>query len=313
MLGTYLRLVATMTLWGGTFIAGRLLADVGPATASLMRFAVASLFMLALCWRLEGRAPRLSRGQIIPVLLLGLTGIFLYNIFFLTGLKTVTAGRASLIIAGNPALIAVLAAIFFKEPFGRVKILGLALSILGALVVISRGELGAILGQVKIGDLFIFGCVFAWSSYTVLGKKVMNGLSPVAAVTWSCLAGMLYLFPMALHEGLSANLAAANSVEWASMAYLGVFGTGVGFSWYYEGVKTLGAGRAGVFINLVPVNAVLMGWLLLGEAVDLSLAIGAALIFTGVYLVNRPARRDSAPEPQAEAATAQPDPAPIAR
>jgi drug/metabolite transporter (DMT)-like permease len=287
MLGTYLRLAATMTLWGGTFIAGRLLSHVGPSTASLMRFVVAGLFMVALCYRLEGGVPRLERRQVVPVLLLGFTGVFLYNFFFLSGLQTITAGRASLIIAGNPVFIAAFAALFFKEGFGKLKAAGLILSITGALTVISRGQLDAVLAQVRPGDLFILGCVFAWSSYTLLGKKVMNGLSPVGAVTWSCLAGMVFLLPMAVREGLFAHLAGATPLEWGAMVYLGVFGTGVGFSWYYQGIQRLGAARAGVFINLVPVNAVLMGWLLLGESVDLSLLVGAGLIFTGVYLVNR--------------------------
>jgi drug/metabolite transporter (DMT)-like permease len=287
MLGTYLRLAATMTLWGGTFIAGRLLSHVGPSTASLMRFVVAGLFMVVLCYRLEGGVPRLERRQVVPVLLLGFTGVFLYNFFFLSGLQTITAGRASLIIAGNPVFIAAFAALFFKEGFGKLKAAGLILSITGALTVISRGQLDAVLAQVRPGDLFILGCVFAWSSYTLLGKKVMNGLSPVGAVTWSCLAGMVFLLPMAVHEGLFAHLAGATPLEWGAMVYLGVFGTGVGFSWYYQGIQRLGAARAGVFINLVPVNAVLMGWLLLGESVDLSLLVGAGLIFTGVYLVNR--------------------------
>ncbi|MGE4468816.1 MAG: DMT family transporter [Desulfovibrio sp.] len=287
MLGTYLRLAATMTLWGGTFIAGRLLSHVGPSTASLMRFVVAALFMVALCYRLEGGVPRLERRQVVPVLLLGFTGVFLYNFFFLSGLQTITAGRASLIIAGNPVFIAAFAALFFKEGFGKLKAAGLILSITGALTVISRGQLDAVLAQVRPGDLFILGCVFAWSSYTLLGKKVMNGLSPVGAVTWSCLAGMVFLLPMAVREGLFAHLAGATPLEWGAMVYLGVFGTGVGFSWYYQGIQRLGAARAGVFINLVPVNAVLMGWLLLDESVDLSLLVGAGLIFTGVYLVNR--------------------------
>jgi drug/metabolite transporter (DMT)-like permease len=252
-----------------------------------MRFVVAGLFMVALCYRLEGGVPRLERRQVVPVLLLGFTGVFLYNFFFLSGLQTITAGRASLIIAGNPVFIAAFAALFFKEGFGKLKAAGLILSITGALTVISRGQLDAVLAQVRPGDLFILGCVFAWSSYTLLGKKVMNGLSPVGAVTWSCLAGMVFLLPMAVREGLFAHLAGATPLEWGAMVYLGVFGTGVGFSWYYQGIQRLGAARAGVFINLVPVNAVLMGWLLLGESVDLSLLVGAGLIFTGVYLVNR--------------------------
>jgi hypothetical protein len=106
------------------------------------------------------------------------------------------------------------------------------------------------------------------------------------------------LLPVALWAGLGAELARATPLELACCAYLGIFGTGLGFTWYYEGILRFGASRAGVFINLVPVNAVAMGWLLLGEGVDLSLLFGTALILTGVWLVNKPSSPPQQPRGQ---------------
>ncbi|MBU1247784.1 MAG: DMT family transporter [Proteobacteria bacterium] len=286
----YLKLVATMTLWGGTFIAGRLLADMGATSGALLRFVAATAFLLAVTLRKEGRLAPLPRSQWGKVTFLAFTGVFLYNICFLYGLQTVPAGRASLIIASIPAIIAVASALLFKERLTALKVLGVALSIIGAMTVISRGDLLMVFDHASLGDLFILGCVGSWAAYSLMGKQVMGELSPLAAVTWSCILGTIMLLPVALGTGLAGELAQATPVDWLSCVYLGVCGTGLGFTWYYQGIQRLGAARAGVFINLVPVNAVTMGCLLLGEPVGLSLLAGAALIITGVYLVNKPPR-----------------------
>jgi drug/metabolite transporter (DMT)-like permease len=70
--------------------------------------------------------------------------------------------------------------------------------------------------------------------------------------------------------------------------YLGFFGTCLGFIWYYEGIREIGPSKAGVFINFVPISAVIMSFFLLGEPVDLSLLVGGALVLSGIYLTNRP-------------------------
>lgn len=286
---TYLKLAATATFWGGTFIAGRLLADMGALSASFLRFVVATAFLTAVCLKVEGRLPALTPRRFMGVLLLGLTGVFLYNYCFLSGLKTVDAGHASLIIAAIPAVIATTSALLFKEPFGPRKGLGVIVCVCGALTVISRGDLTGILDQTSPGDLFILGCVGSWAAYSLLGKKVMEGMTPLGAVTWSSLLGCLMLLPAALASGLAHDLARAGSTQWGAVAYLGIFGTGLGFTWYYQGIRALGPSRAGVFINLVPVNAVIMGNLILGESIGWSLLAGAGLVLTGVWLVNRPA------------------------
>jgi drug/metabolite transporter (DMT)-like permease len=73
-----------------------------------------------------------------------------------------------------------------------------------------------------------------------------------------------------------------------SIVYLGFFGTSLGFIWYYEGIRTIGPSRAGVFINLVPICAVILAFFMLDEAIDSSIILGAILVFSGVYLTNRP-------------------------
>jgi len=84
----YIKLLLTAVFWGGTFIAGRVVAkDVGPYSAAFLRFAIASVFLLLLTWKAEGKLPMPMRRQILPVILLGMTGVFSYNVFFLKGLK----------------------------------------------------------------------------------------------------------------------------------------------------------------------------------------------------------------------------------
>ncbi len=290
---TYVKLVVTMTMWGGTFIAGRLLAEMNATSGSLFRFIAATAFLVAVTLKQEGRIAPLPRSQWLPVGFLALTGVFLYNIFFLSGLQTVPAGHASLIIASIPAVIAICSAMFLGERLTLLKLLGIVLSIIGAMTIISRGEILKLLSQAVLGDLFILGCVASWAAYSLVGKKVMGELTPLAAVTWSCILGTLMLLLTAIYSGLSAEALPVTATHWLSCAYLGIFGTGLGGIWYYQGIQKLGTAKAGVFINLVPINAVIMGWFLLGEPVGLSLFLGAVLIITGVYLVNKPSEKQA--------------------
>ncbi len=300
---TSLMLFATAVIWGGTFIAGRLLSqEVAPFTGALLRFVSASAFLLAvLLWK-EGRMPKITRALILPLLGLGATGVFAYNAFFLLGLKTVPAGRAALIIAGNPVAITLMSRLLFKEPLSPMKLAGVALCLTGAAVVIGHGNpLALFTGAVGLGELSIVGCVFSWTAYTLLGKSVMGTgkplqakLTALQAVTVSCLIGMVMLLPFAICEGLPGQLTRLSLTGWASVAYLGVLGTGLGFVWFYKGVQAIGPSRAAVFINFVPVSAAVLGVVLLGENLDASLVAGGALVLGGVALTNRPQKRATA-------------------
>jgi drug/metabolite transporter (DMT)-like permease len=300
----YLKLFLTAVFWGGTFVAGRLLSrEAPPFSAALLRFLVASVLLVPFVWATRGGLPRLSARQVPVVFLLGLTGVFAYNAFFFAGLQTVSASRASLIIANNPVFIALFASLIFREPLTARQIAGIGLSVCGAVTVISHGHPTAILaGGFHGGEFYIMGCVLSWVAYSLVGKVALRGLPPLAAVTYACLVGTALLALPAGSEGVLGLAPSLSLRAWACVVYLGALGTALGFIWYYQGIRAVGPSRAGVFINFVPVSGVLLAYLILHETLDASLWAGAALVGTGVYLTNRPARRRAAatPVPQSE-------------
>ena len=284
----YIKLLLTALFWGGTFIAGKLIANrVEPFSAAFLRFCVASLLLLILTSRERGGFPPIKKTQFITLFLLGMTGVFSYNALFFKGLQFMGAGRASLIIANNPVIITLFAALIFKEKLSWIKVSGIVLSVTGAMVVISKGSPGELLrGGVGWGEILIFGCVGSWVAYTLIGKAIMKDLSPLASVSYSSLIGTAALFIPALAEGMTTAVPQYSILDWVCIAYLGVFGTVLGFVWYYEGIKALGPTRAGQFINFVPICAILLAFFILGEPVTLSLLVGAGLVISGVSLTN---------------------------
>src|SRR5262245_42660492 len=154
--------------WSGVFPAVNIvLQSMGLFTSVFLRFAAASLILLALLrWR-EGRWPRLSPRESVLVAGLGLLGITVYNCLFSYGLTLVEASRAALIVPTNPAFTALFAALLLGERLGRVRAAGVALSVLGALWVLSRGSPQAAMFEVGMGEIVLVACIFMWSGYTL--------------------------------------------------------------------------------------------------------------------------------------------------
>lgn len=284
----YIKLLLTAFFWGGTFIAGRIVAgEVMPFSGAFLRFAIASFFLILITLKIEGKLPILERSLFPPVIFLGLTGVFAYNVFFFKGLQTVDAGRAALIIALNPVMISLFSSLFFKEELNLTKITGILLSVTGALTVISRGEPFQILdGHLGWGELNILGCVASWVSFSLAGKSVLKKISPLVAISYSSIAGTLLLTVPALMEGIWSYAPTYSGGAWTGLFFLGFFGTVLGFVWYYEGIEKIGPTKAGLFINVVPLSAVILAFFFLNEPLTLSLLIGAVLVSSGIYLTN---------------------------
>lgn len=292
---TYVKLLCSAIFWGGTFIAGRIVSqDIDPFSAAFFRFAIASVFLLLVARRSEGPLPLPRKHQYAPLVLLGLTGIVLYNCFFFKGLRLIEAGRASVIVAQNPIYIALLSAYFFKEKLTPTRIFAVCISVLGAMIVITRGQLTEVFrGGLGPGEMYIFGCVGSWVTYSLLGKAVMKDLSPVLSVTYSVLIGTVVLFLPASASGALLYCHTYSPAQWLSLFYLGFFGTVLGFVWFYQGIQRIGPMKSGLFINFVPISGVLLGFLILGEPLTPSLATGLLCVSTGLYLMNRtPTRQE---------------------
>lgn len=285
---TYTTLVLTMLFWGGTFIAGRLLADVvAPVHSAFIRFSIASICLFLLTLLHDGKLAHPPRRLWLPLFLLGLTGVFSYNILFFTGLQQINAGRAALIIALNPLVISIFALFILGEQLNLKQFAGILLSLLGAVIVISNGQPRSIFhGGFGLGELALLGCVLSWSAYSIIGRSVLTTLSPLASVFYSAVIGSLLLLFPALYLNILHAIPAITVSGWLSLIYLGVFGTAIGFSLYYRAIKSIGPTRAGIFINLVPLFAIILSWLLLGETMASVVITGGIILLCGVTITN---------------------------
>lgn len=252
-----------------------------------MRFSLAAITLAVLTRAIDGRLSPPPRNQIGRLLLLGLSGVFAYNICFFNGLRYIEAGRASLIIALNPMAITIGAALIFGERLSLVQYAGLLISLVGALLVISNGDLSLLLsGGFGLGEASILGCVIAWAVYSLIGRTVLRTMSPLSAVFYSALFGSIMLFPATLLDGTPPHPGSYLLYDWISLLFLGVFGTAIGFSLYYRAIKSIGSARSGVFINLVPLFSIMLAWLILGEALRWSVLLGGVILLFGVYITN---------------------------
>lgn len=296
---TYLQLVATMVLWGGTWVAGRhAVQEVTPLGVAVWRFCFAATSLLALVWWRHGGLPRVDRREALLILALGVSGIFIYNLLFLFGMQHITAGRGALVVALNPVITLLAAAWLLREGMTVQKALGSALAFAGCLVVIGKGDpLAFLAGRVGGGELLILGCALAWSVYTLLGRQATQTLSPLVATAYASCAGGALLLAAALLDEPAQLLPHYPAGAWGAILFLGLFGTTLGFTWFSAAVQRIGAQRASIFINLVPVAAVLQGAVLLGERLDLSALLGGTLVICGVLLTQRqpaaPSRRQA--------------------
>lgn len=289
---THGKLVATAAVWGATWIAARVAVNEAPPLAvASWRFLFAALVLGALLVVREGR-PRWTRGDWLTVTVLGSTGIFLYNLCFLYGLRVIEAGRGALVVALTPALVAAGDWLFCSAPMSVGKAGGILLAMFGCLLVVTNGDPQLLVtGRIGHGEWLIIGCSILWAVYTFVGRRGTRSLSPLAMTFGASLTGWMMLTIAALMQGSLLALGETTWRGWLAISFLGIFGVALAFTWYAEAVQQIGATRAAIFINLVPVSAVILGALLLDERLGLAVLTGGALVIVGVILTNRAGAR----------------------
>ena len=278
-------------IWGGTFVAGRQLAmDTPPMLSASLRFLLAAvaLYLFLPNKRVWQRFPK---RHVLRLILMGACGIYAYNLCFFYGFQWISASRGSLIVALNPAAIGLVSFVFLHERLKPVQWFGIGLSILGVVMVILAKDDQALAtsGESWLGDVLLLGCVASWAAYSLIGKPVIEEIGARLAVFHSLWIGALLLTITASLMGdlTLQSLQGLDKSEWLSLIFLGVFGSAIAYVWYYRGIELVGATQAGSFISLVPVFGVILGVLLLNEAVTPLTLGGGALAVFGVYLCNR--------------------------
>ena len=259
-------------------------------TIAFFRFGIASLMLMAIAGKLEGGLPRLNVRQFVATFMLGVTGVFLYNLFFLAALERMPAGRTALMVSLSPIITSILAALIIGEKLGGRRWSGIVLGFAGVAIIVTEGDVMDAMQWIgphsDWGELWMMGAILSWATYTIISRFALNGLSPIATTTYAMIFGTALILVGALFE---LDQLSIDMLSWRNaliLIYLGALGSAISFIWYSEGVKQIGASRTVVFTNLVPVFGVLLGFLMLGEPILWSMVIGGLIVITGVSLTN---------------------------
>ncbi len=299
----YSQLLLTMFLWGLAWPVGRFLAtDLPPVSIAVLRYAIVVPVLFGIL-KVKGQPLRLERKWIANLVIMGLFSTTLYQIFFLYGVRYAAASDDSLVIGIGPVLIAIMASFVLKEPLTKTKGLGFIAGLAGIGVISVLSPNTDVLNR-PLGISLVFGGAIAYATYTVILRRFVAGtrsddtsprLSSLAILSWISLFGWLFLIPLSLSEAPWTYT--WEPVSWLGILYLAILSTVVGYFFYVEGVSKIGAGRAAIFGNLVPVFGVITSVILLGENLSPWHGVSFLLILTGVILVNKQKKMDKTNKP----------------
>jgi drug/metabolite transporter (DMT)-like permease len=289
----YLLVTTSAFFWGVNFVlAGPVLADLPPLWAAALRFLLGALLMLAIAVRRGDDLVSLARRHAPAHLLLALLGIVGFNVLFFHAMQSTSADNGALIMATNPLLTTLLAAALLGERATARHLAALPVALAGVAVVISHGELNRLAHlQVAEGDWLMLCANLTWALFNVATRRFMPKGSPAGNNALMMSAGALVLTVIALAGDVPFALPGLHAG--VALAIMAVGGTVLAYLFWGLGIQHLGAGRAALFLNLVPVFAMLVSGVL-GTPPSAAQLTGGLIVLAGVSLAMLPMRRVTA-------------------
>lgn len=217
-----------------------------------------------------------------------LTGIVINQLFFIKGVSLTTVIHSSLLSLGSPIFITIIAAFLLKEKFTVLKGLGLACGIGGAsILVLMKDHTGAVASNMVLGDILVLINAISYAFYLVLVRPLMAKYSGIQVLRWIFTIGAFGILPIGFPYMLEASWSSFDKSHWLVLGYVAVFATFVAYLLTVKSIALIGSSATGAFIYTQPVFAAIFAMLFAGEYFTLYKVMAAALIFTGVYLVNK--------------------------
>jgi len=281
----YLLLLFAVISWGSSYPVVRFLVQGGmhPYLVAFARtFISFAVITVIFAWQKTGFGWTAYKKDWRLLTLMGLTGIFGFHWFMNVGLQYTQAGKSTLINGINPVLIVLLAAFILKEPLTKGRIWGMIISFLSLILVISGN--GQTLGEhfsFVPADLLFLCTACCWSVYSVTNRILAPRLSGWTILFWAFALGTFLLFPWAIpHLSDIANL---SPVQWLWLFYLGIIPAVLGYYFWYLGIAKLGAATGGLINTFLPLSAIIISALWLGENLLPLQYAGGFLLIGGVW------------------------------
>ena len=272
-----------MLFWAGNSIAGRAMSGiVPPMTLTFWRWVLASLLVAPLAWKhLKTDWPELRRRW-RTVLLLSISGVASFGALLYWGLESTTALNSLLMQAAIPPLILFFGFVLLRDRVGGGALVGVALSLLGVLVVISEGRPWALFSlHLNPGDGIILVGVVLYAGYSLLLRRRPQ-VHPLSLLLVTFVLAALFIAPLYAHELIQGRTFQPTWQAMAGIGYVALFPSFLAYLCFNRGVELIGAGPAGQYMHLMPVFGAVLAVALLGEPFHPYHAAGVVLIGLGI-------------------------------
>jgi len=281
--GAYISVILANFFWGLTFVLFKVANEsIRPISIAFLRLFISIFFLFGFALLLK-RLGRIKRKDQKWLLLLALFEPFFYFLGEANGLTLVSATVGAVIISTIPLIVPFGAYYFFREKLTRMNHVGLVISFAGVLMVILNKSNGS--SSDPLGILLMFVAVISAVAYTLIVKRLLDDYNPITITAYQSLYGLIMFLPLFFFRELpQIEWSAITTKSLLALLYLGVFGSGVCFILISIGIRELGAARANIFANLIPVVTAIVSFLLLKEAMPLIKIAGIGVVIGGLLM-----------------------------
>jgi drug/metabolite transporter (DMT)-like permease len=294
----YVYLLATMLFWAGNAVAGKLaVGHISPMLLSGLRWALVVPLLVALGGRHLARDWRLLRERLWLLMALGFLGFTVFSVSMYGALIYTTATNVSIEQGGMPVFVFAASFLLFGTRTSPAQIVGFLLSFAGVAVTAIHGDLRRLVHlDVNFGDALMMVAILAYGIYTA-AIRVRPPVHWMSLMTALCLGAAIGAVPFVAAEAAAGAMVLPDAAGMAIIAYVVVFPSLAGQALYIRAVELIGANRAGLFINFLPLWGALLSVLILGEAFEPYHALALLLVLGGVLLAEYSGRRAGTPAP----------------
>ncbi len=286
--GILLAIVATL-IWSGNFIIARGASNmVPPVMLALLRWACASLIMLPIAFRTFRNEWQIVKANWKNILLSAIAGVSVFNtLVYVAGHYTAAINLALIGTTSSPVFSFILARIFLKEKIPPLRLLGLLVCISGILLLLSRGS-WEVLSHLRFtqGDWWILGAAFSFALYNIAARKKDKNIAPINYLFTTFTLGTLLLIPFAAIEYAHAATWHWTPTLAGIVLYLGAGTSVLAFFFWNISITSLGAARASIFGNLIPIFSSIEAVLILGEKISWIHYASMTIVLVGLVIAN---------------------------
>ncbi|HEY8566850.1 MAG TPA: DMT family transporter [Beijerinckiaceae bacterium] len=293
----YLLLTLTTLMWGGNAVAGRLaIGQVSPMALTFLRWIIVVAILSVIARRDVTAAWPALRARWPSLVLMGMLGFTLFNALFYAAAHHTSAVNLGIIQGAIPVLVLVGALVWFGTRVRLFQVVGMLVTLVGVTIVAAKGDLAVLRSlDFNVGDVWMLIASGFYAFYTLALRRrpAVSGLALFAA-----LAGVAFVtsLPLVAYEIATGQVQWPTPKGWLIMLYVGLCPSLLSQIFYMRGVELIGPGRAGIFVNLVPVFGALLAVVIVGEAFHLYHGLALALVLGGIALAER-RREVPPPEP----------------